>query len=197
MNLEDTIVAISSPAGAGERAIIRLSGPRALDIAGRLCTPGAAGAPDLAPREYTGGGTRECALPPTAGNGEPGTGNRKHPCLFPVPRSRFPAFGRLAEAPTYTAHTGRLAPPGSGLSAPATAYVMRAPRSYTRQDVVEFHVGAWPALEGPLVAAVVAAGARPAEPGEFTFRALMNGRLDLAQAEAVMAVVAASTAAAL
>jgi tRNA modification GTPase len=74
---------------------------------------------------------------------------------------------------------------------------MKAPRSYTRQDVVEFHVGAWPALEGPLVAAVVAAGARPAEPGEFTFRALMNGRLDLAQAEAVMAVVAASSAAAL
>ncbi|MBE3097133.1 MAG: 50S ribosome-binding GTPase [Planctomycetes bacterium] len=197
MNLEDTIVAVSSPAGAGERAIIRLSGPRALAIAGRLFTPGAAGAPYSVPREHTGGSARECAPPPTAGNGEPGTGNRKHPCLFPVPRSRFPAFGRLAEAPTYTAHTGRLEPPGSGLSAPATAYVMRAPRSYTRQDVVEFHVGAWPALEGPLVAAVVTAGARPAEPGEFTFRALMNGRLDLAQAEAVMAVVAASSAAAL
>jgi tRNA modification GTPase len=74
---------------------------------------------------------------------------------------------------------------------------MRAPRSYTRQDVVEFHVGAWPAVVPDLVAGLVAAGARLAEPGEFTFRALLNGRLDLAQAEAVMAVIAAGSETAL
>jgi tRNA modification GTPase len=74
---------------------------------------------------------------------------------------------------------------------------MRAPRSYTRQDVVEFHVGAWPALEGAVVEALLGAGARPAEPGEFTFRAFAAGRLDLAQAEAVMAIVSASGEAAL
>jgi len=74
---------------------------------------------------------------------------------------------------------------------------MRAPRSYTRQDVVEFHVGAWPALEGDLLAGLLAAGARPAEPGEFTFRAFAAGRLDLAQAEAVAAVISASSLAAL
>ncbi|MCX5677131.1 MAG: tRNA uridine-5-carboxymethylaminomethyl(34) synthesis GTPase MnmE, partial [Planctomycetota bacterium] len=74
---------------------------------------------------------------------------------------------------------------------------MKGPRSYTRQDVVEFHVGAWPALEGDLVAGLLAAGARPAEPGEFTFRAFAAGRLDLAQAEAVAAVISASSASAL
>ena len=74
---------------------------------------------------------------------------------------------------------------------------MRRPRSYTREDVVEFHVGAWPALLGDLVAGLAAAGARAAEPGEFTFRALASGRLDLAQAEAVMAVVDAADRAAL
>jgi tRNA modification GTPase len=74
---------------------------------------------------------------------------------------------------------------------------MRAPRSYTRQDVVEFHVGAWPALEPMVLEGLAAAGVRPAEPGEFTFRAFSAGRLDLAQAEAVMAVVRASSEAAL
>jgi len=212
MNLEDTLVAVSSPAGGGERAIIRLSGPRALEIAdavfaaasdastpasrrglvrhdrGNAAPPVAVadGSSLPAPRQKEGGGS------PCEGQSLPALG-RAAPSSRPGPAHAL----RLAHASSYTAHPGRLEPPGSGLSAAATAYVMRAPRSYTRQDVVEFHVGAWPALEGPLVAAVVAAGARPAEPGEFTFRALMNGRLDLAQAEAVMAVVAASTAAAL
>jgi tRNA modification GTPase len=74
---------------------------------------------------------------------------------------------------------------------------MRGPRSYTREDVVEFHVGAWPALEGLMVEGLLRAGARAAGPGEFTCRALLAGRLDLAQAEAVMAVVGASSEASL
>ena len=143
VNFGDTIVAVSSPAGAGERAIIRLSGPRAVDIAAQVFAPGDEG------------------------------------------------------WPTYTALVGRLEPPGTGLSVPATVYIMRGPRSYTRQDVVEFHVGAWPALEGDLLAGLLAAGVRPAEPGEFTFRAFAAGRLDLAQAEAVAAVISASSASAL
>ena len=143
VNLDDTIVAVSSPAGAGERTIIRLSGPRAVEIVARVFAPGDEG------------------------------------------------------RPTYTALVGRLEPPGTGLSVPATVYIMRGPRSYTRQDVVEFHVGAWPAMEGDLVAGLLVVGARPAEPGEFTFRAFAAGRLDLAQAEAVAAVISASSVAAL
>ena len=74
------------------------------------------------------------------------------------------------------------------LEAPARAYVFRAPRSYTRQDVLELHV------PGEIVASVVlgrllGAGARQAEPGEFTFRAFLSGRLDLTSAEAVADIV--------
>ncbi len=73
----------------------------------------------------------------------------------------------------------------------AMAVLMRAPRSYTREDVAEIHChgGAWTARE--VLRLAVAAGARVAEPGEFTRRAFENGRLDLAQAEAVMALIGA------
>jgi hypothetical protein len=101
----------------------------------------------------------------------------------------------LSALPSYAACTGRLAV--AGLSVPATLYLMKTPRSYTREDVVEFHVGAWPAVVPEIVSALVAVGARPAEAGEFTFRALASGRLDLAQAEGVAAVIDAADRAAL
>lgn len=71
--------------------------------------------------------------------------------------------------------------------------VFRAPRSYTREDVVEFscHGGAWSARR--VLGALLAAGARLARPGEFTLRAFLNGRLDLAQAEAVADLIRAET----
>ena len=71
------------------------------------------------------------------------------------------------------------------------AVLMRAPRSYTREDVVEFHLhgGEW-AVRGVLHA-LYALGVRAAEPGEFTRRAFLNGRIDLSQAEAVMALISA------
>ncbi|HAV61236.1 MAG TPA: tRNA uridine-5-carboxymethylaminomethyl(34) synthesis GTPase MnmE, partial [Verrucomicrobiales bacterium] len=71
--------------------------------------------------------------------------------------------------------------------------VMRAPRTYTREDTVEFTChGGLLASKGVLEAAL-AAGARLAEPGEFTRRAFLNGRLDLAQAEAVADLIHART----
>ncbi len=71
---------------------------------------------------------------------------------------------------------------------------MRGPHTYTREDVVEIscHGGPVPLRETLRVA--LAAGARPAERGEFTLRAFLNGRLDLAQAEAVLNVIGARTA---
>lgn len=68
---------------------------------------------------------------------------------------------------------------------------MRAPASYTREDIVEIHTFGNPALQSALMDALVTQGARPAGPGEFTRRAFLNGRVDLAQAEAVQAVVRA------
>ena len=71
------------------------------------------------------------------------------------------------------------------------AVLMRAPRSYTRQDVAEIHLhgGSWAAQS--VLRALYRLGARPAEPGEFTKRAFMNGRVDLSRAEAVMALISA------
>jgi tRNA modification GTPase len=71
------------------------------------------------------------------------------------------------------------------------AVVFRAPRSYTREDVVEIHLPGSPPLVEALLRDLVEAGARPARPGEFTLRAFLNGRLDLAQAEAVERVISA------
>src|SRR5512140_3226944 len=60
-----------------------------------------------------------------------------------------------------------------------------APHSYTGEDVVELSAHGSPVVLQAIVNAAVVAGARPAEPGEFTLRAYLNGRIDLTQAEAV------------
>jgi len=71
--------------------------------------------------------------------------------------------------------------------------VMRAPSTYTRQDVAEIHCHAGMVPLRNVLELVLRLGARPAEPGEFTLRAFVNGRIDLAQAEAVLDLVRAKT----
>lgn len=71
--------------------------------------------------------------------------------------------------------------------------VMRAPRSYTREDVVEINCHGGSACVRAVLELTLENGARLAEPGEFTKRAFMNGRIDLTQAEAVMDLIAAKT----
>ncbi len=71
--------------------------------------------------------------------------------------------------------------------------VMRAPRTYTREDVVEISThGGWQAVT-KVFEEVIRAGARLAEPGEFTKRAFLHGRIDLSQAEGVMSLIASQT----
>jgi tRNA modification GTPase len=79
------------------------------------------------------------------------------------------------------------------LAFPATVYCFHGPHSATGEDVVEIHLPGNPLLARMLLDAAVAAGARPADPGEFTSRAYFNGRLDLAAAEGVAAVIAAQS----
>ncbi len=89
---------------------------------------------------------------------------------------------------------GRVHDPGTGdVIDEALVSVMRAPASYTREDVVEIncHGGMMPLWR--TVNLLIASGARQAEPGEFTKRAFLNGRIDLAQAEAVMDIIHAKT----
>jgi len=90
-------------------------------------------------------------------------------------------------------YAGRFVDAGEHVFDHGLGTVMRAPLSYTGEDVVELHGhgGALPARR--LLASVMAAGARLAAPGEFTLRAFLNGKLDLAQAESVADLIAART----
>ena len=76
----------------------------------------------------------------------------------------------------------------------ALMLLMKAPRSYTREDVVEFHCHGGMMAVQQVLQACVAAGARLAEAGEFTLRAFLNGRIDLTQAEGIADLVGAKSA---
>ncbi|MBM4042231.1 MAG: tRNA modification GTPase [Planctomycetes bacterium] len=154
-SLDDTIVALSTPAGSSPRAIVRLSGPDAFAILDGLLSTS--------------------QVPSEIGNRQSAIGNR------------------LQALPPYSATDAHLRLHLGGPAIPATLYLMRAPRSYTRQHVAEVHTIGSPPLLRMLLDAFVARGARVAEPGEFTRRAFLAGRIDLAQAEAVLAVIQAAS----
>ena len=99
---------------------------------------------------------------------------------------------KASEATTHTIHYGNIVRDGKRIDEVLLA-VMRGPRTFTREDVVEItcHGGLLPAKL--VLDTVLAHGARPAHPGEFTKRAFLNGRLDLAQAEAVADVIHSRT----
>jgi tRNA modification GTPase len=79
------------------------------------------------------------------------------------------------------------------LTAPAVIYLFRSPRSYTRQDLVEFHLPGSPVLLEMARRRAIALGAEPALPGEFTARAFLNGGMDLSRAEATASLIRART----
>jgi tRNA modification GTPase len=100
----------------------------------------------------------------------------------------------LVSAETHTLHYGHVVDPSTGEIVDETLVsIMHAPATYTREDVVEIncHGGMMPLQR--TMALLIASGARLAEPGEFTKRAFLNNRIDLAQAEAVMDIIAAKT----
>jgi tRNA modification GTPase len=92
---------------------------------------------------------------------------------------------------------GKLADPATGVAFDDAFLVyMKGPRSYTAEDVVELHTHGSPFVQRRLIELLIALGAREAEPGEFTLRAFLNGRLDLTQAEAVHELITAESGAA-
>ncbi len=101
---------------------------------------------------------------------------------------------QLAEEKTHTLHYGHVVDPRSGNTVDEVLVsVMRAPATYTREDVVEINCHGGMAPLWRIVSILIAGGARQAEPGEFTKRAFLNGRIDLVQAEAVMDIIHAKT----
>ena len=136
---DDTIVAIATPPGPGGIGIVRMSGARAVQIAGAVLS----GPACLEPRRAT-----------------------------------------LTEA---------LDPAGGGAIDRVLATYFPGPRSYTGEDVIEISAHGSPVVLRRIVEAATVAGARLAEPGEFTFRAFLGGRIDLVQAEAIHDLVTAVT----
>lgn len=104
-----------------------------------------------------------------------------------------PSGKKIPDMPTYTAAFGQLKDKDGNFIDEAIALIMRGPKSYTCEDVAELqcHGGQLPLRQA--LRAVFEAGARPAEPGEFTKRAFLNGRIDLSQAQSVMDVINAKT----
>ena len=159
----DTIVAIATPPGRGGIGVVRLSGPDAHAIARRLITHKGA----LEPRRATFTLVRHARGP-----GKPDARDRVV--------SGFPS-----------------APVGPARRTDAIDQVVvtyfPAPASYTGDDVVEVSAHGSPVILRAIVTSAIENGARLAEPGEFTLRAFLNGRLDLMQAEAVADLVDAVT----
>ena len=137
----DTISAISTPVGEGAIAIVRLSGPKAIEIAAKL----------------------------------------------------FKGIN-LEEVDSHTIHYGKMIDPKTKIVADEVMVsVMRAPKTFTREDIVEINCHGGIVAVNRVLEIVLNNGARLAEPGEFTKRAFLNGRIDLSQAEAVMDLIRAKS----
>lgn len=96
---------------------------------------------------------------------------------------------KLSEQKTYTMHYGHVVDENDHIVDEVLALLMRAPHSYTAEDVVEIDCHGGQFVVCRIMELLLKAGARPAEPGEFTKRAFLNGRIDLSQAESVMDVI--------
>jgi len=138
----DTIAAISTPYGTGGIGIIRISGPRAFEIGGKI----------------------------------------------------FIGKKPFSEIKSHTISHGKIIDPSTGqMVDDVLLFKMKGPNTYTAEDVVEISGHGGIVVLRNILKLVLAQGARAAEPGEFTKRAFINGRIDLAQAEAVIDLINSKT----
>lgn len=97
---------------------------------------------------------------------------------------------KLSDCETHTVHYGFVVEEGRKIDE-VMVLIMRGPKSYTREDTIEIDCHGGTLIVQRIFELVTANGARPADPGEFTKRAFLNGRIDLAQAESVMDLISA------
>lgn len=117
------------------------------------------------------------------------SGERAIPIIKEIFRPRN-AKKDMEMVESYTAHYGFIEDQGEVIDE-CIVLVMRAPATYTKEDVVEIDSHGGVIVMRKILELVLRHGARPAEPGEFTKRAFLNGRIDLSQAEAVMDLISA------
>lgn len=133
-----------------------------------------------------------CAIATPPGQGGIAAVRLSGPDAYPIGAQVFvPAGGKsVLAAKGYTALFGYYLSDGKPMDE-TVALFYRAPHSYTGEDVIELFVHGGSAMAQGLLESLYAAGARPAAGGEFTRRAMENGKMDLAQAEAVMELISA------
>lgn len=105
----------------------------------------------------------------------------------------FRGTQKLSDAASHTVHYGHITDGENDIDE-VLVTVMRAPRTYTREDVVEISTHGGMSASKSVMEALMKTGVFPAEPGEFTKRAFLNGRIDLSQAEGVIDIINAKTA---
>ena len=107
---------------------------------------------------------------------------------------RSPNEKKLSEEQSHTIHYGHLVDPTTGETVEEVMVsLMKAPKTFTREDVVEVNCHGGIVAVNRVLGLILKEGARLAEPGEFTKRAFLNGRIDLSQSEAVMDLIRAKT----
>ncbi len=173
MTLDDTIVAIATPPGRGGIGVVRIAGPDARSIAAPLLRlkhepePGRAVFGELI--EPCGAGAPARLEADSASEAEEQNQRAEAPAPHPPAHSQNQRIDEVVV--TYFA----------------------APHSYTTDDIVEISAHGSPVVLRHVVELALARGARLAEPGEFTMRAFLNGRIDLTQAEAVRDLIESQT----
>ncbi len=202
MNLDDTIVAIATPPGRGGIGIVRLAGPEARSITEpmlRLRRPLESGRaifgelvePEMAGRGFSRADqttNKEGALQSAERVPTPPSGTKA------LDEKNAPTAALKRSATQNQTSSADCSPPGvaTRIDEVVVTYFQK-PHSYTTDDIVEISAHGSPVVLRRVVELCLARGARLAEPGEFTMRAFLNGRLDLTQAEAVRDLIDSQT----
>jgi tRNA modification GTPase len=137
-----------------------------------------------------------CAISTPIGEGGIGIVRLSGPQSIRLVSALFHGSGKtdLLDVPSHSIHHGILSDPETGEAVDEVLVsVMRSPKTFTREDTVEINAHGSPTVLYRILTLVLARGCRLAEPGEFTKRAFLNGRLDLTAAEAVMDLIQAKT----
>ncbi|BCJ87477.1 tRNA uridine-5-carboxymethylaminomethyl(34) synthesis GTPase MnmE [Effusibacillus dendaii] len=134
------------------------------------------------------------AIATALGEGSIGVIRISGPDAIKVADTVFHSRQKLADAASHTLHYGYITVPETGEKVDEVLVsLMRSPRSFTREDVVEISCHGGIIVIQRVLQLVLGAGARLAEPGEFTKRAFLNGRIDLSQAEAIIDLIRSKT----
>lgn len=194
-SVDDTICAIATPVGEGGIGIVRISGAHAIDIAAHVIRP--RNKQPLQQLESHRLYLSDVLSPkpplplesplPLVGEGQGEGGKGEGPTSPLSPRWERARVRGKGEDPAQSEEP----PPAID---EALVVIMRKPRSYTGEDVVEIQTHGGACILQATCHSLIQHGARMAQPGEFTKRAFLNGRLDLTQAEAVLDTIQATTA---